>query len=98
MICKNLNSLLLAGGVLVSPIPQGLAHPLGMAPGSEQPITPVQGPPGPPPGAPGGLPPGGPSPMPGPPGPPGLDPAQVQFQHCATLQQEAAAIQGELPN
>jgi hypothetical protein len=32
MICKNLNLLLLAGGLLLGPIPQGLAHPLGRLP------------------------------------------------------------------
>src|ERR1700730_5955426 len=105
MICKNLSSLLLAVGLMLSPIPQALAHPLG----SEQAIIPVQGPPGapgppggPPPGEPGpmpgGPPPGGPGPMPGGPGAPGWNPAQVQFQHCARLQQQAAAIQGQMAN
>src|ERR1700738_37060 len=82
MICKNLSSLLLAVGLMLSSIPQALAHPLAMAFGSDKAAIPVQGPPGapgppggPPPGEPGpmpgGPPPGGPGPMPGGPGAPG---------------------------
>jgi hypothetical protein len=65
MIRKNLNSLLIAGGLLLGLIPQGLAYPLGMAPGPEQAIILVQGPPPGPPGPSGGQAPGGPGPMPG---------------------------------
>src|ERR1700730_10225453 len=119
MICKNLSSLLLAVGLMLSSMPQALAHPLGMSLGFEQAIISVQGPPGapgppggpppggpppgePPPGEPGPMPggpsPGGPGPMPGGTGAPGWNPAQVHFQHCARLQQQAAAIQGQMAN
>src|ERR1700731_2991570 len=97
MICKNLSSLLLAVGLMLSSMPQALAHPLGMSLGFEQAIISVQGPPGAP-GPPGGPPPGEPGPMPGGPGAPGWNPAQVYFQHCARLQQQAAAIQGQMAN
>jgi hypothetical protein len=95
MICKNRN-LLLAGGSC-SPIrrPRPSAR---VAPSSEQVIILVQGPPPGPMGPPGAPPPGGPGPMPGAPGSPGLTPAQAHFQHCASLQHEVAAIQGQLPN
>jgi hypothetical protein len=98
MIRKNLNSLLLDGGLLLGLIPQGLAYPLGMAPGPEQAIILVQEPPPGPPGPSGGQAPGGPGPMPGALGSPGMNPAQAHFQHCASLQHEVAAIQGQLPN
>jgi hypothetical protein len=97
MICKNLYSLLLAGGLLLGSITQGLAHPLGMAPSSDQAIITVQGPPGSP-GPPGGPPQGGAGPMPGAPGSPGWDPGQAHFQHCASLQQQVAAIRGQMAN
>jgi hypothetical protein len=85
------------GGLVLGPIAQGLAHPLGMALGSEPTVIPIQGPPGPP-GPPGMPPPGGPGPMPGAPGLPGGNPAQAHAQHCAGLQQQAAAIQGQMAN
>src|ERR1700730_6255427 len=97
MICKNLSSLLLAVGLMLSSMPQALAHPLGMSLGFEQAIISVQGPPGAQ-GPPGGPPSGEPGPMPGGPGPPGWNPAQLHFQHCARLQQQAAAIQGQTAN